>query len=241
MAASEHRTLTVIGPQPLSYGRAVRLQERLVERVLASERRENFLLLTEHPPVITIGRSGEAAEVLADGNPLYGGRAIEVVQTNRGGRVTLHAPGQLVAYPVVDLKARGCDLHRYLRDLEHWLIGVLASFGVRAVRNPPHTGVWVPQADGAGPAKIASIGIAARRWVAWHGAALNVRTDMGLFDLIVPCGLEAVRMVSMADLLGGAAPDVPEVAERAAELFAEEFGFSRVHRTAPEPAHEEAR
>ena len=234
MSVAQGRTLNAIGLEALSYDQAFRLQRRLIERVLESERRENFLVLAEHPPVITVGRSGDQAEILADAERLRE-RGVTVVETNRGGKATLHAPGQLVAYPVIDLKARGSDLHRYLRDLEQWLIRLLGSYGIAAGVNPPKTGVWV---DGG---KLASIGIAVRRWVGYHGVALNVSTDMTLFDLIVPCGLAGVRMVSMAELLGdGAAPGMAEVADRAAEMFAEDFGFGTLTRVSAGAAEEGA-
>ncbi len=226
MNGPARRMLTVIGPARMAYDEAFALQKRLVERVLVSEGGENFLVLVEHPAIITIGRSGSEAQVLADGELLRRG-GIEVVRTNRGGKATLHAPGQLVAYPVIDLKARGSDLHRYLRELEAWLIRLLEGYGIRAGVEASRTGVW------AGGGKIASIGIAVRRWVAYHGVALNVSTDLELFELIVPCGLEGVRMTSMAELLrsgeaAGCAPEFAQVAERAAALFAEEFGFAGI-------------
>jgi lipoate-protein ligase B len=138
------------------------------------------------------------------------------VETNRGGEVTLHAPGQLVAYPIISLTERGRSLHRYLRDLEAWLVDLCRSYGVAAHADSPQTGVWV---EGR---KIASIGIAARRWVTYHGVALNVSTDLSLFGLIVPCGLRDVVMTSLERELGGA-PSLTEVAARAAEMFAARF------------------
>ena len=210
--------LNVIGPRLMHYSAALGMQRRLLQECIASGGRENFLMLLEHPPVVTIGRSGSAQDVLAAPETLRR-RGVTLVETNRGGRVTFHGPGQLVIYPIVDLKARGRDLHRYLRELEGWLIRLLESYGVAAGVNPPYTGVWV------GERKIASIGIAVRRWAAYHGVALNVSTDLSLFDLIVPCGLEGVRMTSMAEVLGSA-PRVEEVARRAAVMFAGLFGYA---------------
>jgi lipoate-protein ligase B len=213
------RVLKIIGPRMEDYEAALDLQHRLVEQCLESGRRDNFLLMIEHPPVITIGRSGAGEDVLADRKTLSE-RGVAVVATNRGGQVTFHGPGQLVVYPVIDLKARGSDLHHYLRGLEGWLVGLLQTYGIEAGVNPPHTGVWV------GGAKIASIGIAVRRWVAYHGVALNVATDLSFFDTIVPCGLSGVEMTSMEALLGNA-PPLEDVARRAAQLFCEQFGFGR--------------
>ena len=159
--------------------------------------------------MITVGRSGSARDVLADGERLER-LGVSVEETNRGGEVTFHGPGQLVAYPIIDLTPRGRDLHRYLRDLEAWLVRVCRSYGVPAHAQSPHTGVWVEDR------KIASIGIAVRRWVSTHGVALNVDVDLGWFDLIVPCGMPGVRMTSLKQELGEA-PPMAEVAGRAAE------------------------
>jgi len=220
MERAGNRLLRVSGPERLGYERALAAQMELLERCHAGDGRENFLMPVEHPPVITVGRSGGRADVLADAAALKR-RAVEVVETNRGGKVTFHGPGQLVAYPVLDLRARERDLHRYLRDLEKWLIGLLRGYGIEAGVNPPHTGVWVDEA------KIASIGIAVRHWISYHGIALNVSNDLSFFDLIVPCGMPRVRMTSMAELLGRE-PELDEVAVRGAREFAATFGFERV-------------
>jgi lipoate-protein ligase B len=212
-----HRALEVIGLKRMDYRDAAELQESLVARCLDSEGRENFLVLLEHPPVITIGRSGNAQEILAR-REVIERQGVDVCDTNRGGRVTFHGPGQLVAYPVMDLQPLGRDLHRYLRGLEAWLIGLLDGYRIAAGANPPFTGVWV---NGA---KIASIGIAVRHWIAYHGVALNVSNDLSFFDLIVPCGLTQVKMTSMRELMGSA-PTLEEVACRAAETFCDSFGF----------------
>jgi lipoate-protein ligase B len=218
--AENVRELEVMGLRRMEYEEALRLQERLRDECLASGGRRNYLLMVEHPPVITVGRSGSARDVLADTGRLAQ-LGVSVVETNRGGEVTFHGPGQLLAYPIIDLAPRGRDLHRYLRDLEAWLVRVCRSYGVAAHAQSPHTGVWV---EGG---KIASIGIAVRRWVSTHGVALNVDTDLSYFDLIVPCGLEGVRMTSLAAELG-AAPPLEEVAGRAAEFFAQDFELAAV-------------
>ena len=179
-------------------------------------------MLLAHPPTITVGRSGDRSDVLVTDEELAA-RGIELAETNRGGRVTYHGPGQLVMYPIIDLRRRGRDLHRYLRDLEGWLICLCASWGLPARRDPAATGVWV------GSSKIAAIGIAVRRWVSYHGVALNVSTDLSFFDLIVPCGFADRGATSMERELGGRVK-LEDVAEKAAQLFCRHFGFQLMHR-----------
>jgi lipoate-protein ligase B len=220
--------LYVEGPRMLDYDAAFELQLDRRERCLESEGRRNYLLLVEHTPVITVGRSGSRADVLAD-DDLLAQRGVRVVETNRGGRVTFHGPGQLVVYPIVDLKLHGRDLHRYLRDLEAWLIGLCGEYGVPAHADGPHTGVWV---EGR---KIASIGIAVRRWVAYHGIALNLNVDLDYFRLIVPCGVPEVKMTSLEREMGQA-PPLENVAEKAAKAFAERFAMEAVKTATPEVA-----
>jgi lipoyl(octanoyl) transferase len=161
------------------------------------------LLLVEHPHVITVGRSRAAlANVLAPGD-------VEVVEIERGGDVTYHGPGQIVAYPILLLREGERDLHRFLRNLEEAVIRTLGRFDLPAGREPGKTGVWLDGQLGA-RRKICSIGIACRRWVTFHGLALNVTTDLGYFFRINPCGFESSVMTSMAEELG-AAPDPAEV------------------------------
>lgn len=216
------RKLHISGLERVEYGPAFTRQEELVEKCLESGGRDNFLMLVEHPPVITIGRSSEGGDVLADDARLQE-RGVEVVETNRGGKATFHGPGQLVMYPIIDLRNRDRDLHRYLRDLEQWLVDFLAEYDVQANGKSAHTGVWV-EGD-----KIASIGIAVRRWISYHGIALNVINDMTFFDLLIPCGLPDVRMISMEDVVSRDL-DIDEVADRAARAFADTFGFKEVVR-----------
>jgi len=154
------------------------------------------LLVVEHPHVFTLGRRREAAaNVLAPGG-------VEVIEIERGGDVTYHGPGQLVAYPIVLLGEGERDLHRYLRNLEEGVIATCARFGLAADREPGKTGVW------CGPPerrrKLCSLGIACRKWVTFHGLALNVTTDLSYFQRINPCGFESSVMTSLAEQLGGA-------------------------------------
>jgi lipoate-protein ligase B len=158
---------------------------------------EDAIYLVEHEPVLTLGRGGGAANLIA-GEAELRRRGIEVVEAERGGDVTYHGPGQLVGYPVVALDGLpgGRDLHRFLRDIEEALIRALAEFGIRAGRRPSYTGVWT------GDAKIAAIGVAVRRWVSFHGFALNLDPDLSHFALIHPCGIRHLGVTSMRAILG---------------------------------------
>jgi lipoate-protein ligase B len=202
-------------PRRLSYDEALQTQTTLRDECIASPDGPDHLLLVEHPPTITVGARGQTRDVLAP-TALLAERGVCVRRTRRGGEVTFHGPGQLVVYPIIDLRRRGRNLRCYLRELEAWLVRLCRSYGVEAHSDSPHTGVWVADR------KLASIGIACRRWVSYHGVALNVTTDLSCFDLIVPCGLAGVTMTSLQRELG-AAPPLAQVAGRAAELFAEMF------------------
>jgi lipoyl(octanoyl) transferase len=205
------------------YGEALDLQRDLRRRRIAGELTEDVLLLVEHPPVVTLGRGTRPAS-LPIGPAELGGRGLEVFEVERGGDVTLHAPGQLVGYPILDLRRHREDLHWYLRSLEDVLIQALGPLGIEADRNPGRTGVWT-----AGR-KLASIGIHVKQWVTLHGFALNVTTDLDLFDLIVPCGIPQVVMSSVAAelLREGDERLMPEVRERVVDAFCEVFGTSLV-------------
>jgi len=179
------------------YADALALQEALRERLASGAGGETVLLL-EHPDVITFGRG--AAESNASGSDSELRRlGYDVFRVGRGGDVTWHGPGQLVGYPILDLRRHGADVHRYLRDLEAVLIAALADFGVEACRREGFAGVWLDARR-----KIASIGVGVRAWRTLHGFALNVDCDLARFGAIVPCGLAGVEMVSMASVLGRA-------------------------------------
>jgi len=192
------------------------LQERLRREVKAGSGEEHLLLL-EHDPVFTLGRNAAESDVLAASEWLAA-RGIEVHETNRGGQVTYHGPGQLVGYPIVDLDPDRRDVRRYVHDLQEVLIRTLADHGVEAGRREEKgfIGVWV------GAEKIASIGVHLSRWVTLHGFALNVSTELEHFGGIVACGLAEVRMTSV-EKLTGRAPALAEVAARAARHFGEIF------------------
>jgi lipoyl(octanoyl) transferase len=181
-----------LGRQP--YADALELQRELRLRRSAGELDHDVLLLTEHPPVVTLGR-GTRSTSLPHPPVLLERRGAEVFEVERGGDVTFHGPGQLVGYPIVDLTGHRRDLHWYLRRLEDVIIAAVERLGVPAGRTPGLTGVWT-----AGR-KIASIGIHVKQWVTLHGFALNVATDLSWFDLIVPCGIEQVVMTSLAEEL----------------------------------------
>ena len=186
-----------------AYGDGLRAQESAVERLRADEGREQLLLL-EHPHVFTLGRGADASNILADETQLAAHR-IEVYETGRGGDVTYHGPGQLVGYPIINLKPDRCDVHAYVRDIEEVLIRTLGDYGVKGERIKGLTGVWV------GDEKVAAIGVRIARWITSHGFALNVNTDLRYFEMIVPCGITDKGVTSLARLVGRAL-DVREVA-----------------------------
>jgi lipoate-protein ligase B len=198
----------------MDYLAALALQERLVE----SKQREvsaDILLFVEHPHVYTIGRGGKESNVLAP-------EEVPVIRTSRGGDVTYHGPGQLVAYPIIDLRSKlRKDVHRYVRNLELSAIRTLKDFGLAGTRRPPFTGVWI------GDKKIAAIGIAVRRSITFHGLALNVNPDLSYFKRIIPCGLTWAEVTSMAIELC-AEQNLAEVRERFLQNFAEIFGYDDV-------------
>jgi lipoyl(octanoyl) transferase len=179
------------------YAVALELQRDLARRRIAGEIDEDLLLLLEHPPVVTLGRTAKGAHIVSSPDRLRA-RGVEVYEVERGGDVTFHGPGQLVGYPIFDLKRHRRDLHWYLRQVEEALIIALAESGIDAERNVGYTGVWTRGR------KIASIGVHARDWVTWHGFALNVTTDLSFFDLIVPCGIPQVQMTSVTSELRSA-------------------------------------
>jgi len=208
-----------LGRRP--YAEVLELQRELRRRRIEGALDEDVLLLVEHPPVITLGR-GTRPSSLPIAPAELERRGVEVFEVERGGDVTFHGPGQLVGYPILDLRGHRQDLHWYLRRLEDVLIQALGRFGIEADRNPGLTGVWT-----AGR-KIASIGIHVKQWVTLHGFALNVTTDLDPFDLIVPCGIRQVVMTSMAEELLRTDSEalMAEARGSVVEAFSEVFGVS---------------
>jgi lipoyl(octanoyl) transferase len=180
----------------ITYPDALDLQRRLVEERRAG-RSGDLLLLLEHPHVLTLGVRGDGgrSHILATRAALES-RAVEVHEAGRGGDVTYHGPGQIVGYPILDLRPDRCDVHRYVRDLEEVLIRTAADYGIVAGRVRGLSGVWV------GRNKLAAIGVRIARWITSHGFALNVSTDLSYFELIVPCGIADRGVTSMGTLLG---------------------------------------
>jgi lipoyl(octanoyl) transferase len=214
MSASAARMLDLARPGRVQYETAAAWQETLVERRLHGG--PDVLLLLEHPPVYTLGR-GADPRFVGEG----AGGTIPVVRTGRGGQVTYHGPGQLVGYPILDLGDHRRDVHWYVRSLEQVLIDALERLGIAADRVEGLPGVWVD-----GRRKIGSIGVAIRRWVTWHGFALNVSPDLGGFASITPCGIVGVEMTSVAR--EGGLDDVERVGDVVLAAFVARFGYERV-------------
>lgn len=227
--------LLVVPLGTVPYAAALELQRAVARARIAGAIADDVLLLVEHPPVFTLGRSTKASSLPLDADALRA-RGVEVFEIERGGDVTFHGPGQLVGYPVVDLKRHRKDLHWYLRQVEEALIRGIAPFGVRGGRHAGYTGVWVGDGDPADPAfvprrKLASIGVHARDWVTWHGFALNVTPEpLRYFDLVVPCGIAGVEMTAVARETAGIhaadPPTVDTVGERVSAAFAELFALA---------------
>lgn len=196
--------LTVILLGTMPYGEALDLQRAVANARISGQIGDDVLLLVEHPPVVTTGRGTKPGHLVASEAQLRA-RGVELFEVERGGDITFHGPGQLVGYPIIDLKQHRRDLHWYLRSVEEVIIQAMGSLGLPCVRNPGLTGVWTagPVGGAAGRLrKIASIGVHARDWVTWHGFALNVSTDLSFFDLIVPCGISDVTMTTVQRELG---------------------------------------
>lgn len=211
-------TLNVYKIGLVPYKDALDLQMRLLEKRKNGEIGDTLLLL-EHPPTFTIGRKGNKGHLLINERYLSE-RGIHFEEISRGGDITFHGPGQLVGYPIIDLSAQGRDVHKYLRGLEEFIVSVLKDLNIEASRIEGLTGVWV---DGH---KIASIGVGVKRWITYHGFALNVNTDLSYFDMIVPCGIPDVKMTSITDWLEEKEEiDMEDIEEASIKSFIKTFNF----------------
>ena len=213
------RTLNVRRLGCIPYGAGLELQADLVARRQAQQIPDTLLIL-EHEPVFTLGRNACRQNLLLP-EPVLRQRGFEVSDTGRGGDVTYHGPGQVVAYPILDLSPDRRDVHRYVRDLEEVMIRTAADFGVVAGRIQRLTGVWV------GDRKLGAIGVRIARWVTSHGIALNVSTDLSAFELIVPCGIPGRGVTSLERCLQHSV-DLPAVADSLVRQFALVFGRAPV-------------
>jgi lipoyl(octanoyl) transferase len=213
------RDLLILSLGPTAYADALELQRGLAHARISGEIADDVLVLVEHAPVVTMGRATKTKSLISSPEFLAT-RGVELFEVERGGDVTFHGPGQLVGYPIFDLKRHKQDLHWYLRQVEEGLIRTLAEYHIPAERSAGRTGVWTRGR------KIASIGVHARDWVTWHGFALNVTTDLSYFELIVPCGIDGVVMTSIAHERGEPAPPMAEVESTVAGAFGELFGLA---------------
>ena len=214
----------------MAYGPAYDLQGAAHARVLASREVApagnpevvsgvvGELLLVEHDPVVTISNRATAQANLLASPELLARSGVEVARTDRGGDITYHGPGQLVAYPILDLNLLNLGLHDYMRLLEDVIIAVCAEYGVQTVRDSTATGVWTVR-DGLAHAKIAAMGVRVRKWISMHGLALNVSTNLDHFGLIVPCGLVGRQVTSLERELGAKCPPMAEVKRVLVEVF----------------------
>jgi lipoyl(octanoyl) transferase len=220
------RTIDVRRLGRVPYAEGLALQRSLVEDRRAG-RVDDLLLLLEHPHVLTLGVRGDGgrSHILVTADALES-RGVEVHETGRGGDITYHGPGQIVGYPIIDLKPDRCDVHRYVRDIEEVLIRTASDYGVGAGRVEGLTGVWV------GRDKLAAIGVRIGRWVTSHGFAFNATTDLDYFTLIVPCGIADRGVTSLARLLGRPV-DRLEVETRIAAHFCDVF--ARTPNLTPSP------
>lgn len=213
-------------PGLMDYRAAWSWQRELLSAVQRGDALHQLLLL-EHPPTFTFGRAGRAEHLLASA-PMLAARGAEAIRVDRGGDVTFHGPGQLVGYPILDLRALwgAADVPRYVSSLERVISGALATYGIEAGCRDGRPGVWV------GNDKIAAIGVRVSRGVTMHGFALNIATDLSYFDLIVPCGIRDGGVTSMERILGSA-PSSVAVATRVEEAFADVFGLEIVEAAVP--------
>ncbi len=230
----------------VDYRKAWQIQERLLQENLRIKEKKrmdpqqfaglsttHYLIFCEHPPVYTLGKSGKAEHLLATPVELRN-RGIEFVETNRGGDITYHGPGQIVGYPILDLERFRTDIGYYLRNLEETIIRALAPFGITGDRSTGETGVWLEPGQKARARKICAMGVRCSRWITMHGFALNVNTDLSYFSGIIPCGIPDKQVTSMEKELGRPVL-LQEVRGGIRKAFGEVFG---ARMEAREPAME---
>jgi lipoyl(octanoyl) transferase len=218
-------TLDITHLGRLPYAQAYDAQVRTLDALLARRESSNLpphagtILTVEHDPVITISRRPGAREHLTATPAMLERAGVSVEETDRGGDITYHGPGQLVLYPILDLTLLNLGLHDYMRLLEQSVIDLCASFGLAAAREPGATGVWVPRAD-APASKLCAMGVRVRRWISMHGLALNVTTNLDHFNLIIPCGLAGRSVTSLARELGPRCPSFTDTRDRLVDILA---------------------
>jgi lipoyl(octanoyl) transferase len=222
------KPLSHIPLQRLGYDQAYQLQQRCHTQILNARKTDDAqlgrVLMIEHPPIITVTRRPDApAHVIASESQLAAA-GVQLHETDRGGDVTYHGPGQLVAYPIVDLNAAKLRIHDYIRTLERSVIDTLAIYNIVGSTDPDATGVWVARADNPTlhfasdqPAKVCAIGVRVRKWITLHGLALNLNPNMNHYNLLIPCGLTGRPVTSIAQLLGE--ENSPTLEQLADELF----------------------
>jgi lipoyl(octanoyl) transferase len=194
------------------------------EPSLSLDDQKNYLLFVEHPPVYTLGKSGDIRHLLKSEDELHGIGA-SYYAINRGGDITFHGPGQIVGYPIFDLELFFTDIHRYLRTLEEAIILTLRDFGIDSGRIDGLTGVWIDPGILGKERKIAAMGVKCSRWITMHGFAFNVNTDLRWFDYIVPCGIDDKAVTSMQQELNGAIQDMSVVKKKLLFHLQEQFQF----------------
>jgi len=217
-------TCAVLDIGRISYREYVGFQAELMRRRIAGEIGD-VLVLAEHDPVLTYGRDGGLDQILVPPATLRA-EGIEVLPTDRGGNITYHGPGQLMVYPILDLRGHGQDIHLYLRRLEETVIRAVRRWGIEAALREGFPGVWV------GPAKLAAVGIAVTRWVTTHGSALNLDPNLAHFSLINPCGLSGAGVTSVK-VLTGRAPARSEAVDAVTDAFGEVFGLRMIRLSGP--------
>jgi lipoyl(octanoyl) transferase len=220
----------------MEYASAWSLQEELLKKNVSikakarfqdsDEKTSNYLLFVEHPPVYTLGKSGNSENILMDEKTMKNS-GIDFFNTNRGGDITFHGPGQIVVYPILDLEYFGTDIGRYLRNLEEVIVHTLGDFGIQGERSTGETGVWIEPQINFRARKICAIGVRCSRWITMHGLALNVNTDLSYFNNIIPCGIPDKQVTSMEKELQKKV-SIEEVKEKIGKNFEHVFSCELV-------------